>query len=216
MNKVFKVPKTYSDLYDRAGYFGLLTERNRGLLWFHCRESFHQTHYPCAAKIFLFKVHNDSLQTEKFIRHAEKILGIGRKYRCQFLKTDDLKTLAIRPGLFWGVKKRILLLTILLRASQEYNVARKNFWQACKKEEYLENTWVAFKQFMKGNTEIVVCKSRPMSDFYHDPYYYHFNGWVEEFSHRTQKSLVEPKKWEASLVPTKSDKIRQSIKKRYQ
>ena len=203
MSKILKIPKPVYNIYhehSEFGDFGLIKMRPKRMAeWHDCRELFHGDHSD-PRKIFLFKAPN-RFQTKKFIRHAEKILGLGRKYKCGFVKTSDPDVLGIRPGPFWSIKRRIYLMTILLRASTNYNVKQKNFWETCKWEEYLEDTWEAFERFMAGNTEIV----KGDGGF----------GWVNDFTGRTKLSLRNPLRWQAYLKKDSIDKIREKIKKRH-
>ena len=190
----------------QGGSYG--TINNKAITWIYCRDIFHA---QFKNKQFLFFTYEKLENILKFFTKVENILGIGKKLKCCFQKTNVDNTFLIRPGLFWGEKNRIHLLTILLRTAQKYNSKLdkdKDFWATCNDNDYLSQTWLAFNKFMEGNTEI------------RDNYFF---GWVRTFQngrclHLIESSVADKKRQALKKkfdAKSSTDKKRQALKKKF-
>jgi hypothetical protein len=213
MKPIVRIPKCFYGI--NGGDFGYFNSVKM-LIWHSCREQFH-TNCPRPKRLVHALAHQDAegkpfghIHSRRaiigFVRHAERILHVGYKYRCRFIKSNNRYVLAVVPGKFWGTGNRLTLLTILLRAGRLYRVDRKGryngrtddngyFWKAARKNDYLYNTWDAFRKFMNGNTKIDIRD---------------FGGWVDEFAGHNGEMGVGIHK----LVQSEYDEKRLAVKRR--
>lgn len=176
---VIKVPTDNVYNMYKDGYYGSLSLLVKPISvdWHNCRETYH-SHNPRSARL-LFAAHDgNSKRVISFIGHAERILKLSEDQATTFSETDTNGVLEVNMGKFWRVAGRRSLFTILLRAAKHYK--NKQFYTAAAKDEYLKQTWEAFKMFMGGRTYIP--QKRKFSDS---------GGWRNFFRRHKSKAALK-------------------------
>ena len=139
--------------FRKADAFG--RERLVPRQWYSCREYFQGNSGRIKRLLFVHKK-GAGKAVATFLHRVERMLKLG-KTEFGFSAcgpTQHNKLMWIEPSSWW-IKKpmRRSFLTAMLRAGQNYNIARNNFESTLWTNRYLRQSKYAVRRFLKGYTE---------------------------------------------------------------
>lgn len=180
-SKSFKISKEEYD-YGYIGDFGVIM-RNRSyprIEWIACRDELSEI--MGLGRLLFYCEKNCVQDTKAFIRKIESIVGIPRKNRVKFRRTNKQNIIYVSLGDFWKTIVHRSLLTILLRAGRYYHRKQDNWRSVIENDDYLRNTKCAIKRFLDGYT-------RPTLNYSCFGSYDCFSGWVDEFRYDDKETI---------------------------